>query len=89
MTGTKTEDLPSEFSLSELWKNQLKLQEQLIAFQQQQLSFQKDTAEKLQGIHDILSQAKGGWKIFLIAGGTVAGVVAVFDRFFGIHLTLK
>lgn len=57
-----------------LWRQLVINQQEVIALQRNQLAFQKDVAEKLSAIENILSQAKGGWKVFL-AIGTATSVI--------------
>lgn len=59
---------------AEIWRRLWALQEQIIAIQKDQAANQKLVAEQLGQIKDILSQAKGGWKMLLIVG-TVAGAI--------------
>jgi hypothetical protein len=63
-------------SAMHLYRMLIQNQSQLVTFQQQQIEFQNHTNTQLAKIADILSQAKGGWRVFLMIGTALGGVLA-------------
>jgi hypothetical protein len=80
--GTGTDDFgssfPEELSPGVLWRMLVQNQQQMIQFQAQQLSYQAKMDVQLATIHDVISQAKGGWKVMVMVGAAVSGVVGYF-----------
>lgn len=58
-----------------LWRQLVINQQEVIAMQRNQLVFQDNVTKKLAAIEDILSQAKGGWKVFIAVGTTVTAIL--------------
>jgi len=57
----------------------IELQQQFIAHQQQQLLKDNRITEELKAIRDLVSQAKGGWKVAMLFGSistVIAGALA-------------
>lgn len=71
------QQLPSVEGNAEIWRKMWSLQEQIITLQKDQATHQQDISKQLGEIKDILSQAKGGWKVLLIVGGVVGTVVTI------------
>lgn len=63
--GTTTDNV-------ELWKHLVINQQEIISLQRNQLANQESVARELANIKDILSQARGGWRVFVGIGSVVA-----------------
>lgn len=77
--------LPDTNNNSEIWRRLWSLQEQIMEIQKSQARHQEEVSKKLGEITDILSQAKGGWKVFIVVGTAimmmVSGAAWLWDRF--------
>lgn len=63
----------------------IEMQQQFIAHQQQQLLKDNRITDELKAIRDLVSQAKGGWKVAMVFGSistVIAGALAwVWSQF--------
>jgi hypothetical protein len=76
------DQLPSVEGNAEIWRKLWTLQEQIITLQKDQANHQQDIAKQLGEIKDILSQAKGGWRVLLMVGAVVGTVVTIMVELF-------